>query len=265
MEAGFDQIKQYWENQSTLSLKDTYLKRIEVQKIVSLIASENSRYERALEIGCGDGEGTHEYSSRCRHLVALDYSFTMLQKARQQTADQDSISLVQADVRHLPFKPSIRFDLIISERCLINLPQKSEQEECIRQLTHRLNPAGRFVLVEGSKQGLERLNRIRHRVGLPPIPMPWHNQFFDESDLIPFLKPFYSILHQGSFWYYYIGSRVIQPALIYPDEPKHDSELNRITWQVYQDLGEDFWPHLQEPFTIGQIFYLDLQKTALQP
>lgn len=260
MEVIFNKIRQYWENQSTLSLQDRYLKTIEIEKIVTLIKPGRSSFGRALEIGCGDGEGTSKYAVYCDQIIALDYSFMMLQKARQKFSERRNVCFIQADIRYLPFKPSVRFDLIISERCLINLPEKSEQDDCIVNLTRHLNPSGRFVFMEGSQQGLDRLNRIRQKVNLNPIPMPWHNLFFNEDVLIPELKESYTLLHKGSFWYYYLGSRVIQPALVYPLEPRHDSDMNRITWQVYQDLEEDFWPYLQEPVTIGQIFFLNLQK-----
>src|SRR6266576_3192038 len=47
-------------------------------------------------------------------------------------------------------------------------------------------PGGRLLMLEGSKQGMDSLNEFRAAFGLNPIPVKWHNLFFDDEVLIRF-------------------------------------------------------------------------------
>ncbi len=61
------------------------------------------------------------------------------------------------------------FDIVISERCLLNLPSKESQFQMIKRIWEILKPDGIYVMVEGSYDGLIRLNEIRKLFGLKEI------------------------------------------------------------------------------------------------
>jgi len=258
----FQKVKEYWENQETVSLKDESLKKLEIDTIIKLIKANKTPLIRDLtiEIGCGDGEGAKNYHQHSKHHICLDYSLTMLKKGKQSLEDKTNISFIQADVRDLPFKESVLFDLIISERCLINLPSVEQQYKSINQLTNHLKSKGQFIFVEGTKQGLDNLNKIRGELSLSPIPMPWHNIFFNEDELIPVLNKNFAIRDKNSFWFYYIGSRILNPAVEHPNPPQYDSKINLNSYLISKSLNEYFHSDLNISISIGQIFYLNLIK-----
>src|SRR5437764_9165911 len=78
-------------------------------------------------------------------------------------------SFQQADVRQLTLGDS-SFDTVVSERCLLNLPCCDDQWQTIREIHRVLKPGGIYLMVEGTEDGLERLNVVRERMGLAPIP-----------------------------------------------------------------------------------------------
>lgn len=254
----YDQVKDHWENQKTVSLRDTYLKDLEMRQIISFI-KEIPQKKMALEIGCGDGEGTKKYQNDFHQYIAVDYSKEMLKKASEELKGEKAL-LVCCDVRFLPFKQSVQFDCIISERCLINMPDKESQKTALKQLGEYLNQGGRFIFMEGTADGLERVNEFRNAVGLNPIPMPWHNIFFHEEEIEKFLSTDFNQLKKGSFALYYLNSRVLNAAVSAPNPPQYESPINENTYKICLAMEKNSF--LNEVFekTIGQIFYLFLEK-----
>ena len=253
----FYKIKKHWDNQNTYSMRDFFVKDIEISKITSLIDSLKQKFDYILEIGCGDGEGTSKYSNFSKNFIAIDYSMTMLKKAKANVSNKN-VFFIQADVRYLPFKKDFQVDLIISERCLINLPSKEEQYTTIDKLLN-LNKTY-FILAEGSKQGLDNINKLRKLFQLDDIKMPWHNIFFDEDELLDFLKNKVNIIKKGSFWFYYLSSRVLHPAYVQPDNPTYESKFNEYPYKIYKELEASFFEQIEEPYSIGQIFYMLIEK-----
>ena len=54
--------------------------------------------------------------------------------------------------------PLESFDLVISQRCLINLSGWEEQQIALAEIARILNPGGRFIMQEGTLQSREALN-----------------------------------------------------------------------------------------------------------
>ncbi len=258
-------VRQYWNDKDTVSLKDSLLKEIEMEQIKEYLTSKEKLFTWGLELGCGDGEGSCRYAEHVHEFIAVDYSLTMLQKAQLRIKEKgvNNCFLVCADVRHLPFSMKPLFDVIISERCLINLANWPEQADVLRSIPHYIKENGYWIFIEGTRQGLENLNRQRDILGLKPIPMPWHNCFFDEKELLPLLGLFFNIAERGSFWFYYLISRAMQPALVFPQDPSYDNPLNQIAAKLYHSMAGEFFSQQKDLPSLGQIFYLLLEKKAV--
>ena len=67
--------------------------------------------EGILEIGCGDGSLTSQYSHLARIVVAIDLDFDDLSLAQQRNRS-DKVHYVQALAENLPF-PRTMFDLVL--------------------------------------------------------------------------------------------------------------------------------------------------------
>lgn len=219
-------VRDYWENPGTVSLMDRNLKKLENDSIIPFL-EENFR---VLDIGCGDGEGTIEYAKRVKEIIGMDYSRTMIRKSLGRTRGyREDVHSLQADILSLPFYPGT-FDAVITERCLINLESWEFQQRALENIREVLKEGGIYLMLETTLQGLRALNGMRKKVGLKPIPMPWHNQNFDLERLLPFLERGFQIIQRKSFGLYYFLSRVIHPLLVVPEEPKYDAYINQVAY-----------------------------------
>lgn len=182
---------------------------------------------RILDAGCGEGEGTLVYSEVPGVLVhAADFSKTRLQMARQRLAGRENVSFRQVDFLG-EYSCDYDFDFIISQRFLINLLDWPLQQKVLLALMKRLKPDGRLLMFEGSRQGVDSLNDLRALWGLEPIPVKWHNLFFDDDLLIDFMQQNgYRLIEQDGLGTYFMLTRGIRPAL--EADLNWDCDFNRI-------------------------------------
>jgi len=139
------------------------------------------------------------------------------------------------------------FDVVITERCIHNLPSQKNQYEVIYNIWNVLKDGGIYIMVEGTADGLKRLNDLRTKVGLEPIPDRKKTNIMslklDEEEIEGFLSPYFNTVKKQYFGMYYLISRVIHPLLVAPDSPKFDSRINEVARKLashipdYQKLG----------------------------
>lgn len=203
-------VKAHWESPDTVSLADQNLRELEASAIAEALPDGG----RVLDMGCGDGVNTCRYAERAASLVGIDYSAQMIARAQDRFAGWPGapVLLRQMDLSELDSLPA-DFDAVISQRCLINLPDFDQQARVIAAVQRRLAPGGVFLLLECLDQGRANLNRIREKAGLGPIAMPWHNTFFDRDRLEDFLAGLFTISAVRDFSLYYLVTRVMNPLL----------------------------------------------------
>lgn len=191
--------------------RDSNLRELEIAFIRRhLITGE------VLDLGCGNGYTLLSLAKdfECRFL-GLDFSANMIDSARRLTEkSKKQLKSIPdfrvCDVRRLPFEAS-SFDCAISERCLLNLPSREDQYQTIREVHRVLKRGGVYLMVEGTEDGLCRLNKIREELGLPPIPSTSSSNptslKFKEADIQAFLRPLFEIEVTQFFGMYYLISR----------------------------------------------------------
>ena len=82
-------------------------------------------------------------------------------------------------------------------------------------------------MLEGSQQGVDSLNEFRSSLDLGPIPVKWHNLFFDDDLLINFMQQHgYRLIEQDGLGAYFMLTRGIRPTL--DSELNWNSEFNRL-------------------------------------
>jgi SAM-dependent methyltransferase len=123
------------------------------------------------------------------------------------------------------------FDIIITDRCLINLVDEQGQLNAISSIYGLLKSGGIYIMCEDTKEGLDRLNDIRKESGLPLIEQRWHNNYIAEDIS---LEPF-DLEKEDNFssTYYYI-SRIVyaKQCAISGQEPDYMNSLNKIASEL---------------------------------
>lgn len=227
-----DQVLAYWNDNTVESMYDKHLLNAEIQLIQRRIPVG----AKILDAGCGEGEGTLVYASVPGTVVhAVDFSETRLGKARERLSECKNVTLKQVDFLGT-FELANDYDVVVSQRFLINLMEWPLQQKVILDLMSRLKLGGQLLMLEGSRKGVDSLNEFRAALGLEPIPVKWHNLFFDDETLIGFMQQHgFKLVCEDGLGTYFVLTRGIRPAL---DQTLNwDCEFNRLAANTDNLLG----------------------------
>ena len=218
-----EQVLEYWNNDDVESMYDKNLLNAEIEIIRKRIAPG----AKILDAGCGEGEGTLVYSSIPETLVhAVDFSETRLAKARKRLNSRENVSLKQVDFLGT-YELDDDYDVVVSQRFLINLMEWQLQQKVLLDLMSMLKPGGTLLMLEGSQQGVDSLNEFRASWGLEPLPVKWHNLFFDDFALSDFMqRQGHKMVEQDGLGPYFLLTRGVRPAL--DEKLNWDCEFNRL-------------------------------------
>ena len=196
----------------TATMADATTRAKEVAALLSYLKTG----DRCLEVGCGNGAGSLQIArTKKLSMTCIDFSPDLIALAMQQpkTGVKGSLRFRQQDVLQLDERAV--FDIVFTERCIINLLDWNDQKEALRRMTKAVKKGGLLLLLEAYKDGLEELNRARHEVGLPPIPPAYHNLHLDKGAVTEYLRgEGFELKEENNFLSsYYFGSRVLYPAV----------------------------------------------------
>lgn len=240
-------VRRFWDSRavrpntdpSSVTHRDIWQRWLEIETICRYVRKK----DRVLDVGCGNGYSTRIFSERCREIIGIDYSDTMIMRAREENQVKGVPSppksqFHQCDVLKLDQTMFGRFDVAITERCLINLAGFEKQKQAIANIASVLKPGGRFIFVEGSAEGRKRLNLLRKKFGLKAMPRVWHNIDFKEDETLRYMKRFFTVedrIHFGTFDFL---SRVVHPLTVSPGEPRYDARINEVAARLALNLQE---------------------------
>jgi len=158
--------------------------------------------------------------------LGVDFSDTRLAKARERLSHLKNVTLEKVDfLEQQDFGGG--FDVVVSQRFIINLMEWPLQQTVITKLIDSLRSGGRLILLEGHKCGVDELNAYRQASALEPIPVKWHNLFLDEGKLIPFVeKNGCELVDEDGLGAYYLLTRGVRPQL--EKNLPWDCEFNRM-------------------------------------
>ena len=204
--------------------------------------------QRTLDVGCGLGYAVTQYASRFAiDAHGIDYAENMIAGAKQLLTGQKpalkgTATFQAASVLELPF-PDRHFDVVSSSRCLMALLDWELQKKALVEIHRVLKPGGILVLMEGTFEGLEKLNDARGRFALDPIAPDGRDRLitlkFHEQELVEFCRPYFGLERTQRFGMYYFLTRIVQPLLVAPDKPSYDHKLNdiaRVIARVFPDF-----------------------------
>lgn len=237
-------VQEYWERRAakegashTATTNDVYLRELEIRTCVDALRSApGGPVSSVLDVGCGDGYSTLALARAMpgTRFVGVDYSSNMIAQARRaldEAALGDRVSFRVADATRLADDlPSGSFDAVTTMRCLINLETLEAQATAMGAIAAVLKPGGTLIAFENFMEGQDDLTRARERMGLPPIPVRWHNRFFTEAEFGTITAPHFEGLDFSDFasGYYYV-TRVLYSAMCKANdqEPDYRHDIHR--------------------------------------
>jgi ubiquinone/menaquinone biosynthesis C-methylase UbiE len=233
-----DDVRAFWNSRAGLGQwagsRDVMLKQLEMMAISSYLKDGM----RILEVGCGNGITAIEAAKRFNvDITGIDYAEEMITAARGLAEGQSYKGKLRFAVGDLNSMEDIAggFDLIYTERVLINLESWDAQRNAIARITRLLKKGGLYVMCEHSQDGLDRINELRAASGLAKIDPPWHNRYFRDGELETFSEPGVQLegINYFSSTYYFI-SRVVNAWLSAREgkEPDYDAPINQLAMSL---------------------------------
>lgn len=228
----------FWNSRAGLGqwagTRDVVAKQIELAAIAGYVRDGM----RILEVGCGNGIAAIELArSHDVKIRAIDYAAEMIAAANALRGDQQlrgSVRFEVGDVQSLADFGE-KFDLIYTERVLINLPDWPAQKKAIADIATLLTEGGVYVMCENSQEGLDELNQLRARVELPAIDPPWHNRYLRDRELEEIDFPDLRLVSIDYFSStYYFLSRIVNASAAARDgiEPEYDAPVNQLALRL---------------------------------
>ena len=239
-----EDIKKHWEEAGkqfstggkvTPTSRDPYLGLLERENILNHL----EKHHTALEIGCGDGSHTVHYAKRVKRLSGIDVAESLISIARRRAATESiqNVDFIVGSVLDIKkIYHAQQFNCVISQRCLINLPEWQHQQDAILQVHGLLQKGGLFLLTEGFQGELDNLNTIRQKFGLPEIKVVSYNRNLIRKDFEAFISQYFDIIETRHYGAYLFLTRVFHPLAVLPNEPKHDSKLNEIAMEISRTI-----------------------------
>lgn len=194
-------IQQHWTDwaktygtQLRATTKGETAKLLEIdalKRAITPIAAAAKRPLKILEMGCGNGKNCLELAQHfsSAHFTGIDLIPEMITAARQSQQEQDISTdrLRFAEGNVLDFIQAQYYDLVFTDRCLINLNTDALQHQAMAQLVRSLAPQGHLIMIENSQTTYAQQNALRQAVRLDPRTPAEFNHFFNEQALLEFL------------------------------------------------------------------------------
>jgi SAM-dependent methyltransferase len=77
------------------------------------------------------------------------------------------------------------YDVVFTDRCLINLDTLAKQKAAIQQIARKVRPGGHLLMIENSLTTYGQQNKLREALGLKARSPAEFNLFFDEEKIRP--------------------------------------------------------------------------------
>jgi len=236
-------VKGFWDDRAAdpslddaqVTHPDVWQRRLEIEMARRCLRAT----DRAIDVGCGAGVGTLAFAPLVREIVGIDASSGMIERARraESQAPAPNARFQVANVLEISSDALGLFDVALTIRCLINLPDWASQKAALKRIAGVLVPGGRLVLVEGSRDGREGLNRLREAVGLERMPEVWHNRDLVEAELLPALEEDFVLRERHALGTYDLVARVVHPLLVAPEKPRYEAPINEVAARVALACG----------------------------
>ncbi len=189
-----DDVKQHWERLAEehrtgleATTKTPTIKALEVAALARALRAAGLDEERnadVLEVGCGNGRNCIDLANEfpAARFTGVDYVPQMIESARA-AARALPIAFEIGDALQLDRHPALlpEYDVVFTDRCVINLMTPEEQLGALDQLTAKVHVGGALVVLENTRKAFEAQNDLREAAGLARRTPPEHNLFIDEE------------------------------------------------------------------------------------
>jgi len=236
-------VYDYWQKRANeredpfdISGNDTVLASLEIRYLRKYLPTGC----KVLEIGCSAGRVIKELvKTHPNSYYGIDFSENMINKA---------VSLRLPDCRFdvqdiLSYEKDNCCDVVYSVRCIINLLDSQDHLKMIERIAHWLKSKGKVILLEATKEGLDKINQYRKIAGLEQIVPHEFNNYIDLSSFMPRFEKYFSFEIVEFASSYYLASRLFNAfvAKLESRPMQYEDPINILGAKL--PVFADFAPH----------------------
>ena len=212
-----------WGASSASTMEDEITRQRETDMILEFMRRDSGR--KVLDLGCGNGYTLVVLSQMLpnKQYVGIDTSKELIDIAKKRKID---CHFMVGDACELKDIADKYFDLVYTQRCLINILSWEDKLKALNEIHRVLKPNGFYLMIECFTDGLENQNKARVECGLPELKPAYHNEYFDKRELFNSVEKKFYILEP---WWscsnflssHYFVTRVLHPLVTKGEQIKN--------------------------------------------
>lgn len=214
-----------------MSMRDQYIRSSEekffLHCLKHLTGGNYQKEFKLLDLGCGNGHTLEIISKAYPNAIlhGIEFSPDLVEIAKSRNIA--NLKVVLGDMRKELNENE--FDIVLTQRSLINLQSKEQQRTALAHIVNSLKPQRYLLMSESFDVSLREVNSARKEFNLSPIDSSKHNHYLSKS-------LFHSLKHMGMIkedlyfpenylsTYFFI-TRVLHPSLRKEGDRMNDSML----------------------------------------
>ena len=174
---------------------------------------------KILELGCGNGVNLKSLKKIFPkfEFYGIDYSNEMIKYANKENSN---INFIFGDITKTNIYNGLpKFDVIFTNRCLINLKSENKINKAISKSEFLLKNGGYFIFLENFLNGHKNQKKLRKILNLKYRKIAKFNKFFDEKSFLNLLKKYFKILENVNY-------SSLNDLLLYVLTPNNSSKID---------------------------------------
>ncbi len=197
------------------------------KKAIEKILKGLDHFERpikVLDMGCGNGITIERLSKSFPRIqfTGIEFSPDLFELCQQRNLSNRNVTFLQGDMRDEAIFSGGPYDIIYSQRSVINILGKQKQVQSLKNIANALTDQGHYLLSESFYESWAALNHARAEFQMEEVPISKHNLFLTESRLQTLSKSQMCEYHHdfGRFYlstHFYL-TRVLHPLLKRPGD-----------------------------------------------
>lgn len=202
---------------------------------------------RVLEVGCGNAHNCFMLSGLLPHFTftGVDFIPEMIVSANEIKASDSrfaALTFVVGNVLSLDDCVGLEaeYDIVFTDRCLINLNSHELQRNALDQLCRKTAPGGNVILIENVQQTYGKQNRLRQSVGLAARTPDAYNLFIDEASFLSHAEAVLDLVEVDDFASLHDLLLYVLVPMLNNGDTDYDSPLVKAATQLLLSAPESF-------------------------